>query len=215
MYLSDTDLSAAIESGRLIVGPKPSAIDATSIDLHLDAVDEAKVWDVDRLTKDNRDRGLPDLQLNIARMNYGKISLDYLRSPPREGDAPSDARVVRRDDCVVLRPGGFLLWQTREIVGTPKEAPEFICFVDGKSTRARTGLVVHLTAPTIHAGWSGNITLEMTNCGPLHLVLHEGDAVAQIVVAKITSPPTYGFRTSPSATLGQTHVTGSPKGQGM
>ena len=37
MYLSDRDLQHAIETGRLIVEPKPKTIDSTSIDLHLDS----------------------------------------------------------------------------------------------------------------------------------------------------------------------------------
>jgi dCTP deaminase len=56
-------------------------------------------------------------------------------------------------------------------VGTPEENADLICFIDGKSTRARTGLVIHLTAPTIHAGWSGKVTLEIVNLGPFHIIM--------------------------------------------
>jgi dCTP deaminase len=93
-------------------------------------------------------------------------------------------------------------------VGTPKDDPEFILFVDGKSTRARTGLVVHLTAPTIHAGWMGQITLEITNLGPFDIVLEAGDAVAQVVVARLSSPPERSMEAAGSVTMGQTSVTG-------
>ncbi|MDO8794033.1 MAG: hypothetical protein Q7J25_05380 [Vicinamibacterales bacterium] len=40
-----------------------------------------------------------------------------------------------------------------------------------RSSLARLGLMVHLTAPTIHAGFNGNITLEVINHGPFHLKL--------------------------------------------
>jgi len=152
--------------------------------------------------------------MNVARMDYGAMSRKYLILPPHERDARDTDPVVMRDDCVVVRPGGFVLWQTKEIVGTPEDEPKFICFIDGKSTRARTGLVVHLTAPTIHVGWSGNVTLEMTNCGPLHLVLHEGDAVAQITVAQITSSPKLDVGQHESATFGQSDVTGAHVDEG-
>lgn len=66
-----------------------------------------------------------------------------------------------------------------------------------------------MTAPTIHAGWSGNITLEMTNCGPLDLVLNAGDAVAQLTVAKITQPPALDVKLYEAATHGQTSVHGA------
>ena len=210
MYLSDSDLRSAIESGTLIVKP-PGVIGPTSIDLHLDSVDQARIWDTEKLAVDNDERGLLKLQLNVARMDYGAMSRKYLMAPPREKDAEDTDLVVMRDDCVVVRPGGFVLWQTKEIVGTPEHEPKFICFIDGKSTKSRTGLVVHQTAPTIHAGWSGNVTLEMSNSGPLHLVLHEGDAVVQLTVAHITSPPKLDVGEYESATAAQIDVTGTPR----
>lgn len=216
MYLSDVDLKKAIADGQLIVNPNPDPvkdIGSSSIDLHLDSVEQAMVWNVELLAKDNKDRGEPERELNIARMQYGAMSRKYLTPPPLEKNADEKDRVFRRDRSVVLRPGGFLLWQTKEVVGTPEKNPQFICFIDGKSTRARTGLVVHLTAPTIHAGWNGNITLEMSNFGPIDLVLHEGDAVAQIVVAKITSCPSMNVAERESATYGQKCVSGANPSQ--
>jgi dCTP deaminase len=210
MYLSDRDLELAIDDGRLIVDP-PTKIGPTSIDLHLDLVQEARVWDTEKLSRHNREHGLSDLELSIARCNYGKMSELYLKQPPTEQDASKelDCKVFRRDDAIIVKPYGFVLWQTKECVGTPEESPEFICFIDGKSTRARTGLVVHLTAPTIHAGWSGKVTLEIANLGPLHLVLKENDVIAQITVAKITSPPLESMKQAGSVTQGQTNVGGA------
>ena len=46
MFLSDRDLEYAVANGDLIVNPAPTAYDTTSIDLHLDVIDEAKVWHV-------------------------------------------------------------------------------------------------------------------------------------------------------------------------
>jgi dCTP deaminase len=210
VYLSDIDLREAVRCGDLIVKPLPDKeIGPTSIDLHLGAVEEAKVWDHKKLTKDNANLGLPPRELNVARMTYGKVSRQYLIEPPREANVKDSDLVFRREDAIILRPYGFVVWQTKEIIGTPDDNPKYICFIDGKSTRARTGLVIHLTAPTIHAGWSGNITLEMTNCGPLDLVLHAGDAVAQLTVAQITQPPRLDVKLYEVATHGQTSVHGS------
>jgi dCTP deaminase len=128
--------------------------------------------------------------------------------------------VYRRNGEIVVRRFGFLLWTTKETVGTPKVDPnlsgpklhpELICFVDGKSTRARTGLLVHFTAPTIHAGWVGNVTLEITNLGPFTFVLKPGDALAQLTVATISSAPDLSLRKSRSQTHGQTDPTGTPR----
>jgi dCTP deaminase len=209
VYLSDVDLREAVKCGELIVNPLPDKeIGPTSIDLHLGPVEEAKVWDFVTLAAHNEALGLQSRELNIARMTYGTVSRQYLIQPPREADV-GDGLVFRREDAIILRPQGFVVWQTKEIIGTPEENPKYICFIDGKSTRSRTGLVVHLTAPTIHAGWSGNITLEMTNCGPLDLVLHAGDAVAQLTVAQITQPPALDVKLYEAATHGQTSVHGA------
>lgn len=186
MYLSDRDLRFAVETGQLIVSPPPHEYDTTSIDLHLDKVEEAKVWDVDAFKAKQSEAG-NDPWLRVGKFKLRAFSRDFYRSIPE--DSSLGNKVYRNGDRVILRPGGFFLWQTREAVGTPEEDPRLICFIDGKSSSARAGLLVHMTAPTIHAGWWGQITLEIANLGPFELCLAEGDPIAQIVVATISSPP--------------------------
>lgn len=207
MYLSDRDISEAIESGRLILDPL-TAIGPTSIDLHLDDVDQARIWDIKTLQELNKEHGLPERELRIAKADYGRISGRYLIPPPLQKEANEADTVTRRDQQIIVRPHGFVLWQTKETVGTPEENPELMCFIDGKSTRSRTGLVIHLTAPNIHAGWSGKVTLEIANLGPLDIVLQEGDVVAQITIAEISRPPLGTMTDIGSVTHRQTGVTG-------
>ena len=64
-----------------------------------------------------------------------------------------------------------------------------------------------MTAPTIHAKWAGQVTLEIANLGPFDFVLEEGDVIAQVTVARITSVPLQRKTTSPS-TFGQRSVLG-------
>ncbi|HEY2589514.1 MAG TPA: hypothetical protein VGI81_27455 [Tepidisphaeraceae bacterium] len=205
MYLSDRDLRWAIECGKLIVDPKPDKIDSTSIDLHLDSIDQAKVWDIGAFQRDKAIDGHEPMELRIGRFEYSKFAPKYLK-PPTDN---KDDLVFRRGNQIVIKPQGFLLWQTKERVGTPEEGANLICFIDGKSTRARTSLLVHLTAPTIHASWSGKVTLEIANLGPFHFVLEDGDVIAQITVAMITSIPAENMKRAGSVTYRQTEVTGS------
>lgn len=207
MYLSDRDLKWAIERGDLIVEPPPQKIDATSIDLHLDAVTEAKVWDIDAYKEHQSISGYDRPQLRIAKYNLAEFSKLYLESPPQYDPSPNQPVGVHGNQ-VIVKPGGFLLWQTREKVGTPDVNADLICFVDGKSTRARAGIVVHLTAPTIHASWSGKITLEISNLGPFDVVLEENDVIAQLTVCQISSPPEHGVAGT-SETHGQSNVSGT------
>ncbi len=189
MFLSDRDIRWAIEKGRLIIQPRPDKIDTTSIDLHLDELHEAKVWDLDAINESNQMSGFRKNEVRIGQFDYRSFSRKFLMRLPENPQLDPEKLVFRRGHEVVIKPRGFLLWQTREIVGTPEERADLICFVEGKSTKARTGLLVHMTAPIIHSTWVGNVTLEIANLGPFTFVLEAGDAIAQLTVATISSPP--------------------------
>ena len=154
-----------------------------------------------RFKADRSDSGDEALELRAGQIHYKNFSRKYqIPVPDDEGQL-----VFRRHNQIIIKPGGFLLWQTHEVVGTPEENADLICFIDGKSTRARTGLVIHLTAPTIHAGWSGKVTLEIVNLGHFHIKMQEFvDSVAQLTVARITSSPVERMKNS--VTYGQTEV---------
>jgi dCTP deaminase len=200
MYLSDRDLQHAIETGRLTVEPKPKTIDSTSIDLHLDSVEKAMVWDIEKFARSNKEAGHPERRLRTSSVLYKPFSDRFLKKVP----GTDDELVFRTGNQIVIRQGGLLLWQTQERIGTPEQNAGLICFIDGKSTRARTGLLIHLTAPTIHSSWTGNVTMEIVNLGPFELVLEEYDVVAQLTVSTITSPPVKTMKDS--VTFGQSGV---------
>lgn len=225
MFLSNRDIQWAIECGKLIVDPTPEQLDAgydeTSIDLHLGPIDAARVWDIDSYRGKVKGRGARrHAEIELGSFDWETISSDYLIPvPARNSELAKKLHVYRRDDEVVVEPFGFLLWTTKEKVGTPKidpketlpqRHPELICFVNAKSTKARTGVMVHFTAPTIHAGWSGNITLEITNLGPFDFVLREQGAIAQLTVATISSAPDLRLRKSKQQTQDQVDPSGAP-----
>jgi deoxycytidine triphosphate deaminase len=208
MYLSNRDIKWAIDNEQLICTERPenmgAGYDETSIDLHLDNVKEAYIWNIAAFQQSEDARGSHAPELLVGRFNWGRFSKQYLIHPPEDDAQP----VYRRGSEIIVKPQSFLLWQTKERVGTPVRNPGLICFVDGKSTRARTGILVHLTAPTIHAGWSGKIVLEISNLGPFHFVLRENDVIAQLTVATISNPPDLSLKKGESATAGQSSVHG-------
>ena len=63
-------------------------------------------------------------------------------------------------DMVLINPGELILGITEESVTIPKT---HVGFLDGRSTLARLGLCVHITAGRIDPGWVGNIVLEILN----------------------------------------------------
>jgi dCTP deaminase len=205
MFLSDRDLRLALEANLLVVEPPPAQIDTCAIDLHLDRVDEAKVWDMEKYGRERGVHGDPTY-LRIGTFRYRDFAPRYLIPIPVKS-AASGTGPYRDGDLVILPPHGFLLWQTKEVVGTPEEHARFVCFIEGKSSRARTGLLIHMTAPIIHANWHGQVTLEIGNLGPFSIGLKEGDAVAQLVVASLTSPP-LERKIEGSVAVGQRNVSG-------
>src|SRR5205814_1413130 len=122
MYLSDRDLGWAIEKGLLIVDPPPQRLDPTSIDIHLDHVDQAKIWDTQKFIDREKARGADEPEVHLGSFSYGQFSKEYQISPPIYRHGNHDDPVCRRRDDIVVRPGGFLLWQTRERLGTPTES---------------------------------------------------------------------------------------------
>jgi len=84
-----------------------------------------------------------------------------------------------------LRPGDFRLALTHEEVILP---PSLAGNIQGRSSLARAGLAVHITAPHINPAWSGRITLELYNHGPWELELFPGeDRVSQLILYRVTS----------------------------
>src|SRR6266513_5588921 len=89
-------------------------------------------------------------------------------------------------ETYTLDPGDFVLGMTYESITVP---PYLIALVEGRSTYARVGLSMHLTAPWIQPGWSGPIILEMTNNGPLSIELTPRiDRPCQLTFLQLKTP---------------------------
>jgi dCTP deaminase len=92
------------------------------------------------------------------------------------------------DGSCVLEPREFLLALTAERVELPRHA-RLAARVEGRSTLARLGVGIHVTAPTIHAGFRGRITLEITNVGGLRVRLRPGLRICQLVFETVFGTP--------------------------
>jgi len=108
-----------------------------------------------------------------------------------------------------LEPNQFILARTREYVELPMPPQVDTCLaarIEGKSSRARCGVLVHFTAPTVHPGFKGTLTLEIINLGPNAFMLRPGMAIAQLIIEEVRGLP---FETA-SQFQGQT----TPEGLG-
>lgn len=96
------------------------------------------------------------------------------------GMGPKEVR-----DQTLLGPGDFMLASTRERV---EVGQTIAARVEGKSSLARLGLIVHTTAGFIDPGFSGYITLELVNVAPRPIMLYAGMRIAQLAVFGCLSP---------------------------
>ncbi len=81
--------------------------------------------------------------------------------------------------------------------------------VEGRSKQARLGMTAHITAPTIHAGFAGKITLEIKNFGPFYLKVTPNDTrLCQLVFESVVGMP---IRDASKSFKNQETTLGSPK----
>lgn len=113
-----------------------------------------------------------------------------------------EKRVIHEGESWTLDPQRFILGRTLESVELPQLPGHrpLAARVEGRSGFARLGLLVHFTAPTIHAQFRGPIALEMLNLGPNPINLWRGAGICQLILEEVTTPPI----TSKSKFRGQT-----------
>lgn len=92
---------------------------------------------------------------------------------------------VGDDDGFVLHPGEFVLASTLEKFTLPAHLAGRL---EGKSSLGRLGLLTHSTAGFIDPGFSGYITLELSNVANLPIILYPGMKVGQLALFKMSSP---------------------------
>jgi dCTP deaminase len=112
------------------------------------------------------------------------------------------------DEPFILHPGEFVLGQTLERVTLPDD---LVARLEGKSSLGRLGLLIHSTAGFVDAGFSGNLTLELSNVANLPITIYHGMPIGQISFMRMDGPVenAYGSRASDSKYQGQTEPTAS------
>jgi len=91
---------------------------------------------------------------------------------------------VASDDFFILHPGEFVLASTYEVITLPNDIAGRL---EGKSSLGRLGLLTHSTAGFIDPGFSGHITLELSNVANLPVKLYPGMKIGQLCLIKLSS----------------------------
>jgi len=166
MILSNVEIQKAIDESRLIITPEPHArdYDTTAVNLHLGtglAIPKGGSFNYD-LTK-------PGFAAFLSR-NCDRIEIPATGYP--------------------LEPKNFVLGITTERVGLPLiQGKTLAARIEGKSSVARCGMLVHFTAPTVHAGWDGPLALEIINLGNAAFTLRPGMAICQLILEVVYGDP--------------------------
>jgi len=156
MLLSDRDIRAELDSGRLGLEPYDDAmVQPSSVDVRLDRY--FRVFNNTRYTHID-----PALQQD---------ELTSLVEP--DGDEP-----------FVLHPGEFVLGSTLEVCSLPDDLAGRL---EGKSSLGRLGLLTHSTAGFIDPGFTGHITLELSNVANLPITLWPGMKIGQLCLIRLSS----------------------------
>ena len=98
--------------------------------------------------------------------------------------------VVEGDEHFILHPGEFVLASTYEVITLPDDIAGRL---EGKSSLGRLGLLTHSTAGFIDPGFSGHITLELSNVANLPVKLFPGMKIGQLCLIKLSSPAEHPY----------------------
>ena len=194
MILSNVEVHKALDDKRLVITPEPMPramsvagghcpYDTHSVDLRLS----------------------PEIVIpTTGKFIYDMASAGNLAQLIK---AHSETLKLTSSQPYVLEPNTFVLGKTHEWIELPITDKCETCLaarIEGKSSFARLGMLVHFTAPTVHPGFEGTLTLEMINLGPASILLRPGMYIAQLIVEEVKGCP----NRNPSQFQGQREAVG-------
>ena len=171
MILSDRDIRQSIADGRVsIASPDPdyeAHIHASSMDLRLGST--------------------------FRLYEHSKFpALDPKNPESFAGNMRTIA--VPEGESFMVQPGEFVLGVTEESITVPDD---LVVRVEGRSSLGRLGIIVHSTAGFVDPGFSGTITLEISNLNRLPVALYPGMRVCQIAFETLSSPAETPYHRKP------------------
>ena len=110
--------------------------------------------------------------------------------PSKEQPELTREVAVAPDEFFILHPGEFVLASTYEVITLPDDIAGRL---EGKSSLGRLGLLTHSTAGFIDPGFSGHITLELSNVANLPVKLYPGMKIGQLCLIKLSSPAEHPY----------------------
>jgi dCTP deaminase len=166
MRLCDRDIYKSIKDGKIVIVPEPQYDQVSGVTVDMRLGNKFRVF---------QDHAAPYIDLSGKKEDVQAAMNNVM----------SDEIVVSDDQSFFLHPGELALAVTLESVTLPDN---IVGWLDGRSSLARLGLMVHVTAHRIDPGWSGNIVLEFFNSGKLPLALKPGMKIGALSFEVLSGP---------------------------
>jgi len=175
VILTDREIKMALARGSLVIDPPPDerAFASTSVDLSLDQT-FSEYRESQRGLDISIDPGLEDFDHDAV--------LEQI----------TERHTIDKRDGYVLEPRRLILGWTAEYLDL-RPNPRLAARVEGKSSLGRLGIGIHVTAPTIHAGFDGRIRLEIINHGRMPIRLRAGMRICQLIFEQTLGTPDKGY----------------------
>jgi dCTP deaminase len=177
LILTDREIQIALETGAIKIEPQPPAemLSSTSIDLRLHS-------EITIFKPPNQGQGI-----NVV------LDPTHPEFHPERSLAPYNEKVTIGPNGYALPPRSLVLGWTIEKVDLNSRS-RLAARVEGKSSLARIGLGIHITAPTIHAGFGFlQIRLEMINHGYVPINLKAEMRICQLIFEQTLGTPVKGY----------------------
>jgi dCTP deaminase len=130
-----------------------------------------------------------DLRLGSWFLTPKKTRHPLLDVSKPEGEQPSErsftnTHFVPFGKQFILHPHSFVLAATLEWIRMPRDHAGYVM---GKSSWGRRGLVIE-TAPGVHPGFAGCLTLELANVGEIPIAMTPGTEICQLFIHAVSTP---------------------------
>jgi dCTP deaminase len=100
-------------------------------------------------------------------------------------DDLTDEVVIEPQQAFFIHPGEFVLASTLQVLTLPDD---ILAQVEGKSSLGRIGLLIHATAGFVDPGWTGRLTLELSNVAKMPIALYYGMKIGQLSFMRMSTP---------------------------
>ena len=149
------------------------------------AKNEISISPLDKKWRENIDQVSIDFHLGNKLKLFRAGTYRFVDTKKGLPDDAMEEVNLQDGDPFILEPGAFAIATTREVLKLPND---ILGRLEGKSSLARLGILVHSTAARFDPGWNGAPVLELGNLGPKPAILYCGMPICAFTFEKLSSP---------------------------